>query len=62
MGNGFVSYYVLKDFKGKIGFISVLGYCFCEMCNWIWIIVDGYLKMCLYFVDGYLLKEVLVME
>ena len=24
------SYYALKDFKGKIGFISALGHCFCR--------------------------------
>ena len=38
------SYYALKDFKGKIGFISALGHCFCETCNRIRITADGHLK------------------
>lgn len=42
LGNGPASYYALKDFKGKIGFISALGHCFCETCNRIRITADGY--------------------
>ena len=44
LGNGPASYYALKDFKGKIGFISALGHCFCETCNRIRITADGHLK------------------
>ncbi|EKF8804790.1 radical SAM protein [Enterococcus faecalis] len=62
LGNGPASYYALKDFKGKIGFISALGHCFCETCNRIRITADGHLKTCLHSADGYSLKEALAME
>ncbi|WP_430838866.1 GTP 3',8-cyclase MoaA [Enterococcus faecalis] len=62
LGNGPASYYALKDFKGKIGFISALGHCFCETCNRIRITADGHLKTCLHSADGYSLKEALAKE
>ncbi len=62
LGNGPASYYALKDFKGKIGFISALGHCFCETCKRIRITADGHLKTCLHSADGYSLKEALAKE
>lgn len=62
LGNGPASYFSLPDFKGKIGFISALGHCFCAECDRIRITADGCLKTCLHMDDGCDLKEVLQAE
>jgi cyclic pyranopterin phosphate synthase len=59
LGNGPANYYSLPDFKGKIGFISALGHCFCAECDRIRITADGSLKTCLHMDDGYELKAAL---
>lgn len=40
-------YYEIKDFKGKVGFISPMSHGFCEDCNRIRLTADGQLKLCL---------------
>ena len=57
LGNGPAKYYSLPGFKGKIGFISAIGHCFCEECDRIRITSDGVLKTCLHMDDGSDLKE-----
>ncbi|MGX7264256.1 GTP 3',8-cyclase MoaA [Enterococcus crotali] len=59
LGNGPASYFSLTEFKGKIGFISALGHCFCAECDRIRITADGCLKTCLHMDDGCELKEAL---
>lgn len=59
LGNGPASYFSLADFKGKIGFISALGHCFCAECDRIRITADGHLKTCLHLDDGCDLKSAL---
>lgn len=62
LGNGPASYFSLPDFKGKIGFISALGHCFCAECDRIRITADGCLKTCLHMDDGCDLKGALQAE
>ncbi|WP_375179541.1 GTP 3',8-cyclase MoaA [Enterococcus rotai] len=62
LGNGPASYFSLPDFKGKIGFISALGHCFCAECDRIRITADGCLKTCLHMDDGCDLKDALQAE
>lgn len=45
--NGVTRYYKIKNSVGKIGFISPINHCFCEMCNKIRITSDGNIKRCL---------------
>lgn len=52
LGNGPASYFSLPHFKGKIGFISALGHCFCAECDRIRFTADGCLKTCLHMDDG----------
>ncbi|MTD42296.1 GTP 3',8-cyclase MoaA [Erwinia sp. CPCC 100877] len=59
LGNGPANYYSLPNFKGKIGFISALGHCFCAECDRIRITADGSLKTCLHMDDGCELKAAL---
>lgn len=59
LGNGPASYFSLTGFKGKIGFISALGHCFCAECDRIRVTADGCLKTCLHMDDGCELKEAL---
>lgn len=59
LGNGPATYFSLKNFTGKVGFISALGHCFCAECDRIRITADGYLKTCLHMDDGCDLKEAL---
>lgn len=47
LGNGLSYYYSLKNFEGKIGFISVVSYKFCDKCNRVCLILRGFLKICL---------------
>ncbi|MDR1110792.1 MAG: GTP 3',8-cyclase MoaA [Deltaproteobacteria bacterium] len=51
LGNGPASYFSVRGFKGRIGFISALGSCFCALCNRVRITSDGFLKTCLH-MDG----------
>ncbi|EOH92580.1 molybdenum cofactor biosynthesis protein A [Enterococcus haemoperoxidus ATCC BAA-382] len=62
LGNGPACYYSLAGFKGKIGFISALGHCFCAECDRIRITADGCLKTCLHMDDGCELKTALQTE
>lgn len=48
LGNGPAEYVALPGFRGKVGFISALGSCFCERCNRIRVTADGVLKTCLH--------------
>ncbi|WP_207696688.1 molybdenum cofactor biosynthesis protein A [Enterococcus sp. DIV0212c] len=59
LGNGPASYFSLPEFKGKIGFISALGHCFCAECDRIRITAEGCLKTCLHMDDGCDLKQAL---
>jgi cyclic pyranopterin phosphate synthase len=47
-GSGPASYYSLKGFAGKIGFIRALSRSFCESCNRIRLTSEGFLKTCLF--------------
>lgn len=62
LGNGPASYFSVTDFKGKIGFISALGHCFCADCDRIRITANGCLKTCLHMDDGCELKYALQTE
>ncbi|OJG27434.1 molybdenum cofactor biosynthesis protein A [Enterococcus caccae] len=59
LGNGPASYYSLAGFKGKVGFISAIGHCFCAQCDRIRITADGCLKTCLHMDGGCDLKAAL---
>lgn len=59
LGNGPCHYYILEDFKGKIGFISALSHKFCNQCNRVRLTSTGYLKGCLQFENGVDLKALL---
>lgn len=52
LGNGPAVYWSLPGFRGKIGFISALGDCFCPTCNRVRLTADGALKTCLHADDG----------
>lgn len=60
LGNGPARYWLLPGFRGKIGFISALGDCFCPNCNRVRLTSDGILKTCLHADDGIDLHEALV--
>lgn len=45
--NGVAKYYRIKNFKGRVGFISPIHSCFCESCNKIRIMSSGEIKRCL---------------
>lgn len=62
LGNGPAVYYALAGFKGKIGFISAVGHCFCETCNRIRITAGGNLKTCLHMDAGTNLRPALLAE
>ncbi|GMO37574.1 MAG: GTP 3',8-cyclase MoaA [Termitinemataceae bacterium] len=47
IGNGPAVYWTLKNFKGKIGFISPLSHVFCSSCNRMRLTATGLLKPCL---------------
>lgn len=52
LGNGPSHYYTVKDFLGKIGFISAVSHKFCSECNRIRMTSQGYLKTCLQYTAG----------
>lgn len=56
LGNGPASYYTLKGFKGKIGFIEALSHEFCSECNRLRLSANGFLKLCLASPEGIDLK------
>lgn len=58
-GNGPAKYYEVKDYIGKIGFISAISYKFCDQCNRVRVTADGDLKLCLNYDRGISLKEIL---
>ena len=45
--NGVTRYFRIKNFKGRVGFISPIHNCFCETCNKIRITSSGEVKRCL---------------
>lgn len=45
--NGVAKYFRIKNFKGRVGFISPIHSCFCETCNKIRLTSDGVIKRCL---------------
>ena len=55
--SGPASYIKIKNYKGKIGFISPLSSCFCKECNRIRLTSDGFLKKCLHYNYGVDLKK-----
>lgn len=57
--SGVTVYHKLKDFKGRIGFISPINSCFCESCNKIRITSDGIVKRCLNIKGTFNIKECL---
>lgn len=57
--DGPAKYIKIKDYKGKIGFISAMSNCFCEDCNRIRITTDGMLKKCLNWKSDINLKKVI---
>lgn len=59
LGNGPARYWSLPGFRGKIGFISALGDCFCPNCNRVRLTSDGVLKTCLHADDGINLHQAL---
>jgi len=59
LGNGPAIYGTFPAFRGKIGFISALGDCFCERCNRIRLTAEGIIRPCLHSEDGILLKTAL---
>ena len=59
LGNGPSNYYTLKDYKGKIGFISAVNHKFCETCNRVRLTWEGFLKACLQYEMGTDLRSML---
>jgi len=57
--NGPAEYFMKKDNKGKIGFISSISEHFCKDCNRIRMTADGKLKLCLHSNREIDLKEIL---
>ena len=57
LGNGPCTYYELKGFAGKIGFISAISHKFCHQCNRVRLTSDGFLKTCLQYGEGMNLKQ-----
>lgn len=47
-GNGFFENFCIKGVKGMFGVIYLVSVYFCDSCNWFRFIVDGYIKVCLY--------------
>lgn len=58
-GNGPSVYYSLEGFQGKIGFISAVSHKFCDSCNRVRLTADGYLKTCLQYDTGVMLRPYL---
>ena len=56
-GNGPAKYYRNQNMKGCIGFISAISHEFCESCNRIRLTSSGFLKLCLHYNKGIVLKE-----
>ncbi len=59
MGNGPAHYYKAEGFMGRIGFISARTHKFCEGCNRVRLTSEGYLKTCLQYSKGVLLKDII---
>lgn len=58
-GNGPSVCYSLEGFAGKIGFISAVSHKFCDGCNRMRLTSDGYLKPCLQYDVGVMLRPYL---
>ncbi len=59
LGNGPCRYFTIEGFQGKIGFISAVSHRFCDQCNRVRLTSDGFLKTCLQYGDGVMLKSLL---
>ena len=59
VGNGPAHYYRIREFGGKIGFISAMSHKFCSECNRVRLTADGYLKACLQYEAGINLRSLL---
>lgn len=59
LGNGPGRYYSIKDFTGKIGFISAVSHQFCDSCNRVRLTSEGILKTCLQYAGGIQLRDCL---
>ena len=59
LGNGPCHYYTFDGFKGKIGFISAVSHKFCSQCNRVRLTSQGFLKTCLQYETGVMLKDAL---
>lgn len=59
MGSGPAVYYQFSDLKVPVGFISAIHGKFCDTCNRVRLTAEGYLKLCLCYVEGEDLRRVL---
>lgn len=59
IGNGPSRYYSIRNFTGKIGFISAVDHQFCDDCNRVRLTSSGVLKSCLQYASGVNLKQLL---
>lgn len=57
--DGPAKYIKVKNYLGKIGFISAISNCFCSECNRIRITPEGFLKKCLHWNSGIDLRTLL---
>ena len=58
-GFGPARYYKSAGLRGRIGFISAIGDCFCHGCNRVRLTSEGFLKQCLYHGGGTDLRAML---
>lgn len=59
MGSGPAVYYQFSDLKVPVGFISAIHGKFCDTCNRVRLMAEGYLKLCLCYDEGENLRRVL---
>ncbi len=59
LGNGPAHYYMIPGYQGYVGFIEALHSKFCSTCNRVRLSSIGYLKLCLFHLDGINLKPYL---
>lgn len=59
MGSGPAVYYQFSDLKVPVGFISAIHGKFCDTCNRVRLMAEGYLKLCLCYDEGEDLRRVL---
>jgi cyclic pyranopterin phosphate synthase len=59
LGNGPAKYFSLKNFDGKIGFISAMSECFCKSCSRLRLNSEGFLQNCLFDKEKFDLKSII---